>query len=377
MRDDVSVARALRAVAAIVALSMTMVAGLAAAQSAGAAPDRQVVSRAEHAIDDGLRWLRSAEKPDGTLGAHLGITELAVMAFALSPRQYRESDGPFMRSPLEKIRAAAKPDGSITEGSGNESTKNYTTALGMLALKANGDPKDDPIIRRAQQWLRAQQAVEALGYRPEDKFYGGFGYGSSLRPDLSNTHFALEALRTTGIPASDPVFARAVKFLQRTQNRTESNDQPGTLDDGGFAYFPGFSFEGGWTSTGSMTYGGLKSYLFADIDRNDPRVQAAVRWITKHYTVEEHPGRGAKTFYYYVHVFARTWNLLKVRTVQTDDGVQHDWVRELVNKLVGEQQPQGYWVNSRASDEWEDRPELCTSHAILALIYALEAYGRP
>ena len=360
---------------AFVALGSLLVSGLLPARVT-AAPDPAIVSQGRRAIDNGLRWLRSVQKPDGTLGDHLGITELAVMAFALSPRQYREEDGPFMRNALVKIRNAARPDGAITEGSGNESTKNYTTALGLLALKANGDPKDNDIIRRAQQWMRAQQTVEAQGYRPEDRFYGGFGYGSSLRPDLSNTHFAIEALRTTGIPAGDPIFARAVMFLQRTQNRTESNDVPGALDDGGFAYYPGFSFEGGWTSTGSMSYGGLKSYIYADVDKNDPRVQAVLKWITKHYTVDEHPGRGPKTYYYYIHVFARTWNLLQVDTVTTDDGVKHDWVRDLVTKLAAEERPEGYWVNGRSNEEWEDRPELCTAHALLAMIYGLQTYEK-
>src|SRR6185436_2618661 len=140
-----------------------------------------------------------------------------------------------------------------------------------------------------------------------------------------------------GMPANDAALQRAVKFITRTQNRTESNDVPGSLDDGGFAYYPGFSFEGGWTSTASMTYAGIKSYIYADMDRNDPRVQAALKWIAKNYSVDEHPGRGSKTYYYYVHVFARTWNILKTKTVETADGAKHDWVRELVNKLAAEQ----------------------------------------
>lgn len=360
-----------RAVAAVVAIALGASVLPVGAQDK---PDPAVVSQAQRSIDNGLRWLRSVQKPDGTWGGHLGITELAVMAMALSPRAYREDDGPFMRNPLTRIRGAVKPDGAITEGSGNESTKNYTTALGLLALKAVGDPKDRDIIQKAQQWLKAQQAIEANGYQPEDKFYGGFGYGSSLRPDLSNTHFTIEALRTTGMPASDAALARALKFISRTQNRTESNDVPGALDDGGFAYFPGFSFEGGWTSTGSMTYGGLKSYIYADMDRNDPRVQAALSWIAKNYSVDEHPGRGPKSYYYYVHVFSRTWNILNTKVVTTADGTKHDWVRELVTKLVAEQRPEGFWVNSRSNTEWEDRPELCTSHAILALVYALQTY---
>jgi squalene-hopene/tetraprenyl-beta-curcumene cyclase len=345
------------------------------AQAAGP-KDEALIGQAKRMIDDGLRWLRSVQKPDGTWGGHLGITELVVMAFAKSHREYREEDGPFMRAALTKIRNAARPEGVITEGTGNESTKNYTTALGILALKAVGDPKDADLIKRAQQWLVAQQTVEAQGYRPDDKFYGGFGYGSALRPDLSNTQYTLEALRATGLSANDAVFARAVKFIERIQNRTESNDQPGAGDDGGFAYYPGFSFEGGWTSTGSMTYAGVKSLLFADVDKNDPRVQAALKWSRKHYSVDEHPGRGAKTYYYYIDVFARTWGLLGTDVVVTEDGVKHEWFREMVARLAAERNPKGYWVNTRSSTEWEDRPELCTAHALLALEHGLDAYLR-
>jgi squalene-hopene/tetraprenyl-beta-curcumene cyclase len=360
-------------VAAVLVISL----GLAAEPGWAGTPvpkDPALVARAQRAVDDGLRWLRSVQKPDGTWGGHLGITELALTAFAKSHRAYREDDGPFMRNAITRIRNAVRPDGSITEGGQNEATKNYTTALGILALKSLGDPKDADIIQKAQKWMKAQQTDEDQGYKPEDKLYGGFGYGSSLRPDLSNTQFALEALRASGLPASDPVFTKAAKFISRTQNRTESNDVAGALDDGGFAYYPGFSFEGGWTSTGSMTYAGIKSYLYAEMDKNDPRVQAALKWITKNYTVDENPGRGPKTFYYYIDIFARTWNILKTDVVVTEDGVQHDWFRDLVTKLVAEQRPDGFWVNSRSADSWEDRPELCTAHALLALIYGMEAY---
>ncbi|HTX53569.1 MAG TPA: prenyltransferase/squalene oxidase repeat-containing protein [Candidatus Baltobacteraceae bacterium] len=363
-----------RILTAILLASVFALATTAVWAGAPTPKDPAPVSQAQRAIDNGLRWLRSAQKPDGTWGGHLGITELAVMAFARSHRAYREEDGPFMRLAIVKIRNAAKPDGSITEGSGNESTKNYTTALGVLALASLNDPKDKELIQKAQDWLKRQQTDEANGYTPDNKFYGGFGYGSSLRPDLSNTQFAIEALRASGLPANDAVFAKAVKFISRVQNRTESNDVPGALDDGGFAYYPGYSFEGGWTSTGSMTYAGMKSYIYADMDKNDPRVQAALKWITKNYTVDEHPGRGSKTYYYYIDVFARTWHIMKTDVVVTDDGTKHDWFKEMVTKLVAEQRPEGYWVNSRSADEWEDRPELCTAHALLALIYGMDAY---
>jgi squalene-hopene/tetraprenyl-beta-curcumene cyclase len=336
---------------------------------AAATLDPRDIAKAQSAVDRGLRWLHSAQKPDGSWAGHLGITALVLSAFARSHRHYREEDGPFIRNAVAYIRGAARPDGSITHGGGNEM---YTTALSVLALKALRDPRHDDVIQKAVAWIKGQQTVEALGYRPEDKLYGGFGYGGSLRPDLSNTQYAIEALRTSGVAASDAALTKAVKFIQRVQNRTESNDVPGALDDGGFAYLPGFSFAGGWTSSGSMTYAGIKSYIWADMDRNDPRVQAALKWISEHYTVDENPGMGAQGYYYYLDVFARTWAILKADTVIIADGTRRNWYQDLVGKLVAEQRPEGYWVNSRSARFWEDRPELATAHAILALIYGLE-----
>jgi squalene-hopene/tetraprenyl-beta-curcumene cyclase len=332
----------------------------------------QLAQKAGAAIDRALRWMRTVQKPDGGYGGHLGVTAMVVWAMARSPRQYREIDGPFMRDAVALIRKSIRSDGSIAQPGGYEM---YTTALSVLALKAVNDPKDEPIIAKARDWMKTQQTVEALGYRPEERFYGGFGYGSSLRPDLSNTQYAIEALRVAGVPANDVVLANAVKFIQRIQNRTESNDVPGALDDGGFAYYPGFSFApaGGWTSVGSMTYAGIKSYLYADMDKTDPRVQAALKWISNNYTVDEHPGMGAMGYYYYIDIFAKTWNILKQETVTTADGVKHDWFQDVVSKLLAEQRPEGFWVNGRNGRFWEDRPELATAHAVLALIYALES----
>ena len=331
--------------------------------------DPALRGKAESAIDRGLRWLRSAQKPDGSWAGNLGVTAMALTAFARSPRAYREDDGPFMRNAIAHIRAAVKPDGSITQGGGYEM---YTTALSVLALQGLKDPKNDAIIQNALKWMKTQQTTEDQGYRPEDKLYGGFGYGSSLRPDLSNTQYAIEALRMSGIPASDPVFAKAAKFITRIQNRTESNDVPGALDDGGFAYLPGFSFAGGFTSTGSMTLAGVKSFLWADVDKNDPRVQAALKWLSTAYTLDENPGLGPQGYYYYIDLFSRTWALLGTDVVTTADGAKHDWYRELVTRLLADQRPEGYWVNGRSGRWWEDRPELSTAHALLALIYGLE-----
>jgi squalene-hopene/tetraprenyl-beta-curcumene cyclase len=43
----------------------------------------------------------------------------------------------------------------------------------------------------------------------------------------------------------------------------------------------------GTHSYGTMTYAGLLSLIYADVKKNDPRVQAAVDWLSRHYTLEE------------------------------------------------------------------------------------------
>ena len=71
-----------------------------------------------------------------------------------------------------------------------------------------------------------------------DKYYGGIGYGGDERPDLANLQFAIEALKASGVSMDNPVWAKAIRFVERTQNRSESNDQSWVKDDGGFIYSP-------------------------------------------------------------------------------------------------------------------------------------------
>ena len=36
-----------------------------------------------------------------------------------------------------------------------------------------------------------------------------------------------------------------------------------------------------------MSYAGLLSFIYAEMDSNDPRVVAVRDWLTKHYTIKE------------------------------------------------------------------------------------------
>ena len=83
---------------------------------------------------------------------------------------------------------------------------------------------------------------------------GGIGYGDDkgMHADISNTHFALEALYYSQALLADKGdagksepqlnFGAAIDFIQRCQNRPESNKSPWVSKDpddaGGFIYNP-------------------------------------------------------------------------------------------------------------------------------------------
>ncbi len=117
-----------------------------------------------------------------------------------------------------------------------------------------------------------------------------------------------------------------------------------------------------------MTYAGLKSMIYAGVDADDPRVQAAMKWLQGHYTLQENPGMGSSGLYYYYHTFAKALDATGQATFTDADGVEHDWRAELVTKLAEEQQPTGAWVN--ANERWlEADPNLATAYVLLALSY--------
>ena len=200
-------------------------------------------------------------------------------------------------------------------------------------------------------------------------------------------------MREAGLPPDHPFYVAAVKFLERCQNWSETNDQvwkdeegnevrPG--NDGGAIYLPGESKAGievlpdgtrVFRSYGSMSYALLKSYIFCNLDRNDPRVKAVARWCASHFELDRHPGfvlgkNGNEPWsglYYYYYSMARALGAFGQRSLEADDGTKHEWPVELAEKLISLQAPDGSWVNERNGRWQEGSTVLCTAYAVLAL----------
>jgi squalene-hopene/tetraprenyl-beta-curcumene cyclase len=117
-----------------------------------------------------------------------------------------------------------------------------------------------------------------------------------------------------------------------------------------------------------MTYAGLKSFLYAGLSKDDPRVKAAIDWIGRHYSLEENPGAGQAGLYYYYHLFAKAMDALGQPEFTDAKQVKHNWRAELFDALKKRQNADGSWANENRAF-LEDVPELATAYAILALSY--------
>jgi squalene-hopene/tetraprenyl-beta-curcumene cyclase len=325
----------------------------------------------------GIAFLRPRQDAKGGWSTQRepGVTALVVTAL-LRSGQITPAD-PIVTKGLTYLEGFISPKGGLPDAP----HANYSTAISLLAFReANVKGRYDRTIKGGQDFLKTMQWDESEGKSREDAFYGGAGYGgSNSRPDLSNTAFFIEALRETGLPADDANLQKAIVFISRCQNlKSEFNDQPwaSKVNDGGFIYtaakggqsMAGTAPDGGMRSYASMTYAGLKSMIYAGLSRDDPRVKAALSYITQHYTLDENPGLGQQGLYYYYHTFAKTMAVLGEEKLTDAAGAPHDWRNELVTALGKRQRPEGSWVNS-ADRFMEGDPNLVTAYALLALAY--------
>lgn len=322
-----------------------------------------------------INYLRTSQADDGSWTSPMapGLTGLVVTS--LMENGVPVSD-PAVQKALKHLVSHVQPDGGIYFAKSNY--RNYETCIIILALQtANADGKYSDLIAKADQFIRKEQWDEGEGKESDDPAFGGAGYGKSSRPDLSNTHYLVEALRAAGAKPDDPALQKALVFVSRTQNlESEKNNTPfaAKINDGGFYYTPagggssvaGTEANGGLRSYGSMTYAGLKSMLYAGVDKNDPRVKAAYQWIQKHYSVTENPGLAKQGLYYYHHTFAKALDAMQVSEVQDVGGGKHDWRSDLIAELAKSQLENGSWVNTEK--RWnEGDPSLATAFAMLAL----------
>jgi hypothetical protein len=324
-----------------------------------------------------VKFLTLQQGDDGAISGQrtLGPTAIAVLAML---RTGRGPSDPTVAKGLKYLEEYVQETGGIHKPGGMIPV--YETCISLMCFKqANRDGRYNKILKDAEAFLRKGQIDEASEKDKSDMAYGGIGYGGRSRPDLSNTAYLIDALKAAGAEANDPALQKALVFVSRCQNlESEHNTSQwaAKVNDGGFAYTPVLEHVarereapgGGLRSYASMTYSGLKSMIYAGLNKNDPRVKAALAWIGTHYDLGSNPGMGDAGLYYYYHTFAKALDATGVDEFTDAKGVRHNWRHDLLAELARRQRPDGSWVNTNT--EWmEGDPGLATAFSLLALSY--------
>ncbi|MBP7276429.1 MAG: terpene cyclase/mutase family protein, partial [Kiritimatiellae bacterium] len=334
---------------------------------------------ARAAVERGLKWLSARQNEGGhwSNADHPALTALPVWAYVRAGR----TESPEVQKAVRYIAGCARDNGAIFvearpgEGGG---LANYNTAISMVALHLAGGPEHAEKVRRARAFIARTQHLGG------DIYYGGMGYdeGSGRAyADLSNSYTAYEAMRMTesvedlrkpGEAKADLDWKAAEQFIQRSQNDARFNTQPWATDDpedrGGFAYRPDQTRSGTVTnaqgqvkfrSMKGMTYAGLLSYIYADVDRTDPRVEATVDWVALHWGLSSNNSTTGGTeqadtqddregLFYLYHVMSKGLQAYGRDVFRPAGRAPFNWRKDLIERLISLQKTDpkdgsGYW----------------------------------
>jgi hypothetical protein len=358
--------------------------------------------KAELAISQTIEYLASRQHM-GTLGwdddpeapAMPAMTGLILQGLMLDPGI--DENHPLVIQGTRYILKFVNDDGSIHDGV----LPGYNTAICVSALASL---KDQRALKASLDGLRYLKSLqyhkgntanpfnpgfeEAIGI--DHPYFGAVGFGEPTPPSLKSLSVFLQTLHDSGVSTNDPAFQRAQVYLSRVQMLDRVNEMPFAdgSTQGGFidaiasdvqslAHPDGHSQAGEITeiapdgseiirprASGSMTYAGFKSLIYANIDPDDPRMVGAWEWIKANYTLEENPGLEMQGYYHYLFTMAQALDAWGV-----DEINGHNWREEMIDKVVELQYTSGSYkvINPR----WEENNDmLITVYALIALQHA-------
>jgi len=341
------------------------------------------------AIRRGVTFLEKAQDATGAIGdpEQPAITALAVLAIVGDPGRDPKTLPETAKRGYDFIASTAKPDGGLYV----KGLANYNTSICLTALMAHPTGDHRPLARHARAFITGLQQDNGEQGEADHTHDGGIGYGGSSNfSDISNTHFALEALYYAQAldaeeppPPNEPTlnYEAAIAFVSRCQNLKAHNASAWVSEDpankGGFVYEPGVSKAGeqelgngkmALRSSGSISYAGLLSLIYAKLTPDDERVQAVLAWLQDNFSVTENPGLGGQGLYYYYHSMAKALTALNIGDLKKSDGTTIDWRQEIGNQILNTQQPDGSWTNPTA--RWRESDTVyATALATLTLIH--------
>jgi hypothetical protein len=211
------------------------------ALSAQAAPESLTRQEVEHAIREGVCYLKEQQREDGSwpdldAGTRTGTTSLVTLALLSAGEP---ADSPTINRAIHFLRDFAP----------GQLRSVYAVSLQTRAFAAADPDHDKERIARNVRWLEQAQ----IQPRGRVLWPGSWAYDRSgtRHGDNSNTHYALlglDAAAEVGVPVKPLVWALADRYWSRYQQK-----------DGGWGYTPDVA----GPATASMTCAGISSLILA------------------------------------------------------------------------------------------------------------------
>ncbi len=346
-------------------------------------------------------WIVKMQEADGSWKAgpkgkeqtSLAYSGLVLAALAGSPADIRERYKDAIAKAAALLASKQNSDGSFGDGPNGAFLKTYITGIAMMALGATDRDKYKDHLGNARGYLKANQLKEGV-----DR--GGLGYGDQepkpegvkqMEANLSTLGFGAEGMKAAGLPKDDEFWKLCIEYVKKCQNNSETNTDKEFIarlktkglsvgDDGGLYYTANPADAKAGTvklgdkeviaSYGSMTYDGIKTYLYAGLAKDSKEVKSAMDWVRKNYTVDLHPGfptdekkrTELQGVYYYYLMMTRALDAYGERPLKGLDGKDHDWVKDVGEKLLA-MRKEGKWVNENPR-WWEGDPLLVTIYVL-------------
>lgn len=359
----------------------------------------------DDAYKKSVEWLWSQQSADGAWHSktHNVLKDGRVLSPYILYYLLQVPDSVFHKNKSSVDKAIAFIDQDLWSGDSliSENYPNYAAAYALRIYTQThiNDQKQWRLV----QYLRDQQFTELRNTPPGSMAYGGWGYGETdLKPgefghvDISHTRRILEALTDAyNHPGktlkaqldSSPTLSlfdrhAAHQFLLSVQRAPEDlrlyegcTDRSNIPYDGGFVssmytlstnkcqpYNVNDCYH--YPSYATATCDGLLALHAMGLD-SSKEFQDALQWLEKNQRIDVIDGlskEDPEQWYQIMHFYHWSVRAEAMRVA----GIRGSWEKDMIQALIKEQQPEGYYINPLGGVNKEDDPLLSTTFCVQA-----------
>src|SRR5262249_8715368 len=172
----------------------------------------------DRVVDRAIAYLRSTQADDGSWSGKQSPGVTGIVLTGLLKTGKVSTRDPMIEKGLKYVESLINTEkGHIAGKDPRVGLQNYVTCVNVMAMVSADRDSYKKVVKDAIKFLKQLQWDEGEGKKKDSDFYGGAGYDSKSRPDLSNTQFFLEAMVAAGVPKDDPALKSALIFVSRCQ----------------------------------------------------------------------------------------------------------------------------------------------------------------